>query len=751
MKELKRKLHRTGMLVAAAVALPFAAAVLLDRRIPGWRYVPFGVASASLLLLYPAVSSAFAGEPVSSVYGWVPSLGIGAGFFVDAFSGLFAVVISGVGAAIFLYSLSYMMEERGEFRFYRYMLFFMGSMLGVALSGDLLLLFLFWELTSVSSFLLIGLYREEAQSIYSARKAFLVTLTGGIALLTGFVLIGEVAGTYSVPELLGSDAVRESGSYSLILALVLFGAGAKAAQFPLHIWLPDAMVAPTPVSAYLHSAAMVKAGVFLLGRLGPVLGGTPLWELLLPAVGLATMVVAGALAVRSDDLKGLLAYSTASHLGLITAMFGWGLSLGGVLHLVNHASFKSALFLVAGTVMHETGARSLKEVGGLWRSMPLTAAVAGVAALSMSGVPPFGGFVSKELFYEGALHEGPVLAAVAVLAGLLSFLYSMKFFVGTFLGSRGAESRGDPVGMALPAALLVSVTLVAGTGLGGSLFVGAAESVAPVAGEVALWHGPSVPLAMSGFTVALGLVLLAGLDSVEAGLGSLVSRTGALSPDAFYDASLDRFRSFSRSLERSVRDDGLRRRLRVLLGLTTVALLASFVEGWPPLPELTAGPSVVAVGLMIVAAAFFLPSVESHVTGTVVLGLVGFSVALLYVFAGAPDLALTQILVETLGFVLLLLVVQRLPTFYLEERRFRGGDALLSLAIGVVVLLLAGAPGRASRLSGFFLEKSVEVTGGHNVVNVILVDFRGLDTMGEITVVAIAALGAVALLREGFR
>lgn len=735
-----------GVIVAVAVALPFLASVLLTRKVPGWRYVPVSTALASLGLLLPTVLPALEGEVYESVYPWVPSLGIEAGFYVDAFSALFAIVIAAVGSAIFLYSTGYMRGDRAEYPFYRLMLFFMGSMLGVALSRDLLTLFVFWEMTSLSSFMLVGLYSSEARSIYSARKALLVTVSGGIALLAGFVIIGDVAGTTAIPELLSSDALRESAMYPLILLLVLVGAGAKAAQFPLHVWLPDAMVAPTPVSAYLHSAAMVKAGVFLLGRVSPFMGSTPLWETVLPAVGLTTMVVAGFLAVRSRDLKELLAYSTASHLGLITAVFGWGFTLGGVLHLVNHASFKSALFLVAGIVMHETGARSFDEVGGLWRSLPVTAAVAGVAAFSMAGLPPFGGFVSKELFYEAAAGEGALLAASAVLAGLLSFLYSMKFFLGTFGGEERREAHGEPLRMVLPVAVLVLPTALLGLSGAAELLSAAAEAVGAVQGHGGLWHGLTLPLGMSAATVALGGAAYLRLDRVSSGVDRAVGVVGPVTPDALYDGFVEAVPRLSLRLESRAEDRGLRKRLRWMVLAAAPVLLLVFMDGVPALPAFGAGPAVLVSGGLAVAAGLYLVRVKSHVLGTVMLALVGYSVALLFVFAGGPDLALTQVIVETLAFVIMLLVVQRLPAYY-GEHRFRPWDAAVAGAVGASVFVLAAVEPVESRLADFFVEKAVSVAGGHNVVNVILVDFRALDTLGEITVIAVAGLGALALMK----
>lgn len=733
------------MSALGAVALPFAASFLLTRRVPRWRTVPALVAAASLALLLRPAASAMSGIPVEVVYAWVPALGVNASFYVDAFSALFAVIIAGVGLAIFLYSMSYMRGEGPELRYYRLMLFFMGSMLGVALSGNLVFLFLFWEMTTLSSFLLIGLYREEERSIFSALKALAVTMSGGLVLLAAFILIESAAGTYSLPVLL-SGSLERSELYPLIVVLVLVGAGAKAAQFPLHFWLPDAMVAPTPVSAYLHSAAMVKAGVFLIGRLAPLLGGTALWETLVPAVGLGTMVIAGFMAIRSIDLKRLLAYSTASHLGLITAMFGWGFATGGVLHLVNHASFKSALFLVAGIVMHETGERSMHELGGLWRSMPVTALLTAGAALSMAGVPPLGGFVSKELFFAASVEGGAVFASLALLGGLLSFAYSLKFLGWTFFGEERVEAHGEPMEMVVPAVLLALPTVIMATGFA----YGAVESAAGLVGfhhgEPGLWHGLTPELGLSLATLVVGSALYLGLPSVVDWADRVLSRVSAFTPNAVFERTMNGVPNSSRRVEGTVGIRGLRRRLVFVLAFAGATLVPVLLAGDPHVPAPSSAVPVLVVGLIVVVASVFLLTVESHVRGAVTLGLVGFSVALLFVFAGAPDLALTQILVETLAFIVLLLVISRLPPFYSEGIDVNLGDGVLAGVVGATVFLLAAARPTSSRLSGFFFEKSVEIAGGHNVVNVILVDFRGLDTMGEITVVSIAALGALALL-----
>ncbi len=834
-------------MLLAAVGLPFLAAALVPLlyRVVGERvaYVGAAVAAGSLGL----VLSQFQTAGVVGVE-WIPSLGVSLSFYVDGLSLLIAVLASGIGVLIFTYCGGYMHGEPAQPRFYASLLAFMGSMLGLVFAADLVALFVFWELTSVTSFSLIGHYSDQSDSVYAARKSMLITVAGGLFLLAGIVLLYSVSGdalgepTFSVVTMLENGeamraALRDRGLFLPVLGAVGLGAAAKSAQVPLHVWLPDAMEAPTPVSAFLHSATMVKAGVYLFGRFRPLLAG-PEWQAALLTVGLATMTVGAVLAVAADDIKALLAYSTASHLGLITAGFAFGsdptgggkvFELGaetGALHVFNHAVFKAALFLVAGIVAHEAGSRLLSELGGLRRDLPITAAVAGVAGLSMAGIPPLNGFHSKELLFEAAFafaQKGGglrwVVPAVAVGASMFTVLYSYRF-VSLFLGEKpddlgptdhaphdheevpeserdevyesehadagddghGAGHAGGihrpPVSMLAGPVVLGSVAVVVGLlpNVAVDFVVGRAfdaTAFAPGAGgegfSVAFPTTLKGPVVMSGITVAGGLLLIPVEPRVRDGVRAVLTRE-VVTADLYYDGSVAGLERLSGRLVPRVQTGLLRTYATWVLGAFAGLTLLGHLLADPPLPVTVGEGVTVPLGLVLVLAvgsAVALtqrPANLSHVSGVLTLSVVGFMLAIFYILAAAPDLALTQLLVETLLLVLFLLVLHQLPAYYGNwDLRKTTRDAVLSLLVGAAVfvtVLASTASTPASRyylrtrlleLAGFGGEKPAgfvtEFGGGANVVNVILVDFRAFDTLGEIAVVAMAAVSVVTLLR----
>ena len=769
-------------IIVAAVFLPFVAAALtpLLHRVLGDRVGVFGtvVAASSFVLLLTQV-----GTTGTFSFRWVPSLGIAARFRVDAWALLFGLVASGIGILIFAYATRYMRGEPRLGRFYVALLGFMGSVLGVAFASDLLFLFLFWELTSVFSFVLIG-YHNDEESRYSARMAMVVTVGGGLCLLVGFLALSVAAGTafegsgFDLAAVLANAdetrvALEDSGLLLPTIVLVAVGAGAKSAQVPLHFWLPNAMVAPTPVSAFLHSATMVKVGVYLVGRLRPLFLGAE-WTLVFATVGLVTMTVCAVLAVLSTDIKELLAYSTASHLGLMIAGFGFVSHYGaeaGVFHLLNHALFKAALFLVAGVIAHEAGTRSLEEldkIGGLRRDLPVTAVVAVVAALSMAGVPPFGGFYSKEIFFEAAWTAAEtsgglawLYPATAVFASIFTVLYSLRF-AGIFVGERLSDAtvhRPSAALVAPPAVLaagVVAVSLVPSVFVDGILDDAAGvASVAPVEIHAGLPTELSGPVVMSAVTLTAGFVAYPFYGRISGGIGAASGTLRRLHPSRLYDGFLTNLGATSNRLAATVHNGLIRTYVAWVLaaacGLTLLGYVALSVSVVPAAFSETQIPMAFVLAVAVVAAVA-VTRASSHVTGVLTLGILGFMVAIFYILASAPDLALTQLVVETLLLLIFLLVLEKIPAFYSEMKpRVAARDAALSIIVGatafVSVLVAAPEPGsELTETARTYVDRSVPEGGGTNVVNVVLTDFRAFDTLGESVVVLVAALSVLVLV-----
>jgi multicomponent Na+:H+ antiporter subunit A len=786
----------TPAYVFAVVFLPFAGAALtpLVYRVLGERTAYYAAAVALACLGFVTALWSQGAHGTVAVE-WIPSLGVSLAFYVDGLALLIAFLATAVGVLILTYSGGYMHGEPGQAKYYATLLAFMGSMLGVALAADLVALFVFWELTSLSSFILIGHYSEESASQYAARKSMLITVSGGLFMLVGFLLLVWVSGqtgeaTYALPVLIENagairETLRSTGLFVPVLLLVGLGAATKSAQVPFHIWLPNAMEAPTPVSAFLHSATMVKAGVYLVGRFRPLFlaeEAIPLgeWTLAFAMLGLVTMTVAAILAVSATDIKELLAYSTASHLGLIVAAFGFANEFGaeaGAFHILNHASFKAALFLVAGIVAHEAGTRKIAELGGLRRHLPITAVIATVASLSMAGLPPFNGFYSKELLFEAAYYAavdigglGWLFPVVAVIGSVFTFLYSVKFaslFFGDEPGGLGDVHR-PPLAMLVPPALLAVVVLVISVrpNLAVEAIVGDVyASVLP--GEA---HPFSVGLpteltpyaAMSAVTIAVGAVSFPFYDRLHAGINAILR--GPVRANWWYDGAVEGLTTTSWGVTPVVHN-GLLRSYATWAFAGVVALaLGGYVAAGAVLPAFdgfSVTPAITLVLLVAVVGAVAVELAPSHIAGVLTLSILGFMIAIFYILADAPDLALTQLTVETLVLVIFLLVLDRLPAYYGELARGRAArDVLLSLGVGAtvfvtVVLSTAASPNPA--LSEFLLSRAgvpaehgpviLDYGGGGNVVNVILVDFRAFDTLGEISVVAMAALAILTLVR----
>jgi multicomponent Na+:H+ antiporter subunit A len=768
--------------VVTLVALPFLAAAVtpLVFRWLGERTAYYAAAVA--LACFGLTASQY-GSTGTVSYAWVPAMDVSMRFYVDGLALLVGFLASGIGVLIFTYSAGYMHGEPGQAKYYTALLAFMGSMLGVAFAADLLALFVFWELTSVASFVLIGHYTGERSSRYAARKSMLITVGGGLFMLAGFLLVWAATGTFDLHALVTQPEqyrtmLRDAGLLLPTVALVGIGAAAKSAQVPLHIWLPNAMEAPTPVSAFLHSATMVKAGVYLVGRFRPFLL-TDEWTLLFTALGLLTMTVAAVLAVASTDIKELLAYSTASHLGLIVAGFGFASIYGaetGAFHILNHALFKAPLFLVAGIIAHEAGTRRIADLGGLADDLPITAVVAVVASLGMAGVPPFNGFYSKELLFEAAWHAAEhaggvawLYPVVAVLGSVFTFLYSIRFLM-LFFGEKpdGLEHvHSPPSSMWGPAALLGALAAV--IGVGGILStVGVAPApidnfVAGIVDSAAAEPGHSfhyyVPteltpaFAMSLVTIALGVVAYPFYGAIHDNVNALLTAVPPLRANWWYDGSV--FGANGASVRAAdVVQNGL---LRTYATWTLASVVALTLGGYllanvaPTVETVTfLSLPVVLVLLVAIVAAFAVSIAPSHIAGVLTLSILGFMVAIFYILASAPDLALTQLVVETLTLVIFLLVLDHLPAFYGEIKRSRAfRDGVLSLFVGATVTLTVLVTTRATpekSIMEYYVSESIPQGGGGNIVNVILVDFRGLDTLGEISVIALAALSVLTLV-----
>jgi multicomponent Na+:H+ antiporter subunit A len=769
-----------GVAVLLAVALPFLAAALVPLvfRHAGERTGYFGaaVALACFVLLAPLF-----GTTETVALRWIPSLDVAFRFRVDGWALLFALLATGIGVLIFAYSATYMHDERRLVRYYATLLAFMGSIVGVALAGDLLVLFVFWELTSVASFVLIGHHQADPESQYAARMAMFVTVGGGLLLLVGILLLAAAADpalggrTFDLVAMLENAdamqaALRDRGLFLPALAFVAVGAGGKSAQVPLHFWLPNAMAAPTPVSAFLHSATMVKVGVYLLGRLRPLFLSAE-WTLVFASVGLATMLVTAVLAVASTDVKELLAYSTASHLGLMVAGFGFAEPVGaeaGVFHLFNHALFKAALFLVAGILAHQAGTRRLDDLGGLGRDLPVTAVVTGVAALGMSGIPPFNGFYSKELLFEAAYEAaghlgslGWLYPAVAVLGSVFTVLYSLRF-LWLFLGDKpddlGPIDR-PALGLVAPPTLLALVAAVVGAApeFAVQSVVGAAAE--PTAVEAHEMHAGlptefSPALGMTAVAIGVGVATYPVYDRVRDGVRAGLARAPPARANWWYEHTVGGLTEASRVLVPRIHVGLLRTYATWLAATATALTLLGYAAAPVGVPAVEAGgvASVVALVLVVAAvAAVAVPVAPSHVAGILTISLLGFMVAIFYILASAPDLALTQLVVETLTLVIFLLVLEELPEFYGDiPVGSTARDVVVSVGVGVTVfltvLLAAREPGEPTDLARYFTERAVSEGGGTNVVNVVLVDFRAFDTLGEIVVLSVAALSVLTLV-----
>lgn len=750
------------------ILAPLLASIL---AIPLCRYG--GRAAGPLLAAVPAALTGYlvylvlqGGAPAISIP-WAPLADLAFSFRADGLTRLFGLLIAGIGTLIVLYAAAYFDDADKRGRFLAYLFLFMASMLGVVFADHAVALFIFWEMTGIASYLLIGFERHKAVARQAALQALLTTGAGGLALLAGLILLGNAAGSLELQTILNTPDLALHPHYPAIVLLIVAGAAAKSAQFPLHFWLPNAMAAPTPASAYLHSSTMVKAGIYLLARLNPALGGTDLWCGLLTILGGATMVVGAWLSLQRPALKSMLAYSTITALGTLTLCIGIGTPLAlkaFAAFLLVHALYKAALFMTAGSVIHATHESDSNVLGGLGRAMPVTAFAAMVAALSMAGLPPLFGFIGKETLYE-ALLAAPLWAGI--LAGAALFANAANVYVAFMSGVSPFWKRPgdhDPATGEGAAGLWLGPLVLAGLSLGLGLFPylvsglvispAAGDTLGePVAVSLKLWHGFNTALLMSGVTLLLGLIALA-LRPLFGRAARGLAPVYRFGPEGWYDGSIKAMLWTSATQTRLLQHGYLRYYLlAVIVCVVGMSLSLLPLQGRRTalmLSEVRAHELMIVV--MIAIGALALTRATSRFAALACLGVVGYGVALLYVFYGAPDLAKTQIIVESLSVVLFALLAAAMPGFRnLAPAYVRRRDAILAAAAGTLMGLLVYftlAAERAPSVADFYRATSLPEAHGRNVVNVILVDFRALDTLGEITVLAVAAFGAQALLRR---
>ncbi|MBW4854618.1 Na+/H+ antiporter subunit A [Bacillus safensis] len=736
------------------------------------------------------------GRTLFSQAEWIPSLGMNFTVYVDGLSLLFTLLITGIGALVVLYSIFYLSKEKEQLgSFYTYLLMFMTAMLGVVLSDNMVVLYLFWELTSISSFLLIGYWYKRERSRYGATKSLLITVFGGLAMLGGFILIYLITDSFSIREAVNQLQLIMASPYFIpAMILILIGAFTKSAQFPFYIWLPDAMEAPTPVSSYLHSATMVKAGIYLVARFSPIFAISEVWFWTISIVGLVTLFWGSFHAVRQNDLKAILAYSTVSQLGMIMLMLGVGAAaihennpaffgaavLAAIFHLINHATFKGSLFMAAGIIDHETGTRDIRKLGGLMTIMPITFTITLIGTFSMAGLPPFNGFLSKELFFTSMIRIsdisftdvstwGAIIPALAWLASVFTFIYSMMLLFKTFRGRLNIDQlekkpHEAPIGMLIPpiilAALVVTFFFFPNI-LAYSVIEPAIAAIIPEAIEtgsrfsvkIEAWHGFQPELYMTIGVVVLGTIGYLTLSKWRPMYNIFKEKW---SFNALYDRSLIGLEKGSYRLTNSYMTGFLRDYLVYVFGFMIIVIggVMFYQQAFSFQTDQAAsiGTYEVILSLVMVAATIATVFASSRLTAIIALGVMGYTLSLFFVIFRAPDLALTQLIIETISVALFLLCFYHLPKLSLKQktRRFKMTNFIISLGVGVVVTCLAFASTSQQSLdtiSTYFIENSYKLAGGDNIVNVILVDFRGFDTLFEITVLAIAALGIYGLLK----
>ena len=740
-----------------------------------------GVSLSSFLLLLSQAPAIFDGAVMTQTWSWLPQLGIDFSFRLDSLGLLFALLISGIGTLIYIYAYYYLNPKNSLSKLYLLLMLFMAAMLGISLSNNLIILLVFWELTSISSFLLVGYWSNYEAAQRGSRMALTITGMGGLAMLGGFVLLGQITGTYQLDQILTmTEQIQSHHLFVPTLLLILLGAFTKSAQFPFHFWLPNAMAAPTPVSAYLHSATMVKAGLFLVARLLPIFAGAALFHNIVTFVGLFTLCMAAFFAIFKEDLKGLLAYSTISHLGLIMCLLGIGSPpavAAAIFHIINHATFKAALFMIAGIIDHESGTRDLRKLSGLWQLLPFTATLTMITAASMAGVPLTNGFLSKEMFFTElvASLSGPLMvgsAIVATLAGIFAVAYSIRLVHGVFfdgpLGKQvpNKDAHEPAFGMRAPATLLAILCILVGLlpallveKIVNSTTQATTQNFAFEGTHLALWHGFNLPLLMSVIALLGGIIFYFSLAKGGALREiDLDPKLGRLQGRVLFDLFLRNLLLNSRRFRRATENGKLQSYLLWIViftvGLVGFPLLSNAVGTGTR--ELTHAPALAIILWLLLFSACWMLLWFHHerIKAVLISGAVGLVVTMVFIGFSAPDLALTQITVDVVTTVLLLMSLSLLPqlTPYESSPTRRWRDAIIALGGGLGIAAIAWLimTRDHNSISWFFLQQSIPLGGGTNVVNVILVDFRGFDTFGEITVLGIAAIGVLSLM-DGMR
>lgn len=737
----------------------------LPKKLTGWlvSILPLGIFVYFSTFYYQITS----GQVINQSWEWIPSLGINLSFYLDGLSFTFVLIITLVGSVVFLFAGSYMKNNPYISRFYVYILIFMASMLGLVTSDNLLTMFVFWELTSISSYLLIGFNHEKDRSRYSALQALLITGAGGLALLAGIIILVNISGVWSISDLASmNEAITSHKYYGYAAILILLGAFTKSAQFPFHFWLPNAMEAPTPVSAYLHSATMVKAGIYLMARMNPSMGGTDLWQNTIIVVGTTTMVFTAILALKQTDLKKLLAYSTLSVLGTLTMLLGIGSDLAikaFMIYLIAHSLYKGTLFLVAGILDHETGTRNIDNLSGLRKYMPITMIIAIVASLSKMGIIPLIGFVGKETVYAAALEFtsfGSLLIILAIAANVCIVFITISVGFKPFIG-KYKETPKTPHEAPLKMWFGPMILALAGLILGvfSSFIIDKLINYSEIGIitkslniPVKLWHGFNLEFGLSVLTLVLGIVVYLLKDKTVR-IMQFFQFVNVVKPSFYYDKIMSWILSFAKYQSKVLQNGYLRFYIMVIV-LTTV-----FLGGYTLFqidltldnpPDFNPTLTEVIVGLTIIIATIFAIRAKSRLTAIVSVGVVGYGVALIFIMYSAPDLAMTQFAIETLTVILFVLVMYRLPKYLLfSSMAGRVRDIIIAASGGLLMSIIALfiiSGSLNSELKSFFSENSFPLAKGKNIVNVILVDFRALDTLGEITVLSIAAIGVFALL-----
>ncbi|UIJ77257.1 monovalent cation/H+ antiporter subunit A [Acinetobacter sp. SH20PTE14] len=740
-----------------------------------------GVSLSSLVLLLSQAQDVFNGKTIIQTWPWLTQVGIDFSFRLDALGLLFSLLITGIGTLIYIYAYYYLSPKNSLSKLYVLLMLFMAAMLGISLSNNLILLLIFWELTSISSFLLVGYWSNYDAAQRGSRMALTITGMGGLCMLGGFVLLAQITGTYQIDQILTmSSQIQQHSLFVPTLLLILMGAFTKSAQFPFHFWLPNAMAAPTPVSAYLHSATMVKAGIFLLARLLPIFAGATLYHNLVTFIGLFTLCMAAFFAIFKEDLKGLLAYSTISHLGLIVCLLGIGSPLAvaaAIFHIINHATFKAALFMIAGIIDHETGTRDLRKLSGLWQLLPFTATLTMITAASMAGVPLTNGFLSKEMFFTELLANltGPVMivsAIIATFAGIFAVAYSVRLVHGVFfdgpLGKEipNKEAHEPPFGMRAPATLLAALCIL--VGLFPALLVehivnstarASIQNLTFEGAHLAIWHGLNAPLLMSVIALLGGLIFYFALAK-----GGKLRRIdldpflGRLQGKVLFDLFLKYLLLSSRKFRRFTENGKLQSYvLWILIFSVAIVIVPFWLQGiGTGSRELVHAPVIAIVLWLLLFSACWMMLWFHHerIKAVLISGAVGLVVTMVFICFSAPDLALTQITVDVVTTVLLLMSLSLLPqlTPYESSVSRRWRDALIAIIVGLGIAWISWLimTRDHNSISWFFMQQSIPLGGGTNVVNVILVDFRGFDTFGEITVLGIAAIGTLCMM-DGMR